>query len=293
MFQLQTLLKLGMKGAKYGRRIAVKHLPTILTAAGTIGVGIGVWQTAKKAPEAKEALDKVKEEWDAIEDQEKRVKADYYFKRIRVGAKYFWVVFLIIGGSITCFWIANRVSLKRLTSALTAAGLSAKAKEELENKIKELDGDKHLQKIKDEISSDALKAAPPVDQTIECRPGESWFYEPGSRQYFRSSYERIRQTRNNIRDALEEMIFEDGNNAACVPVNEFLMDIGAAPCDFGKDLCFAVEIKGKDISKKDLRELVNDACEIGFTSDFKDGVPVGVIRYDCSLRHTELFDRCY
>ena len=270
MFQLQTLLKLGMKGVKHGGRIAVKHLPTILTAAGTIGVGIGVWQTAKKAPEAKEALDKVKEEWDAIEDQEKRVKADYYFKRIRVGAKYFWVVFLIIGGSITCFWIANRVSLKRLTSALTAAGLSAKAKEELENKIKELDGEKHLQKIKDEIDGDRIRNNPPVeDQIINTGYGMHLCYEPISGRYFYSNIERIKRAVIMCRDYLQK----DGY----LSLNDLYDLLGLDTTE--QCLCWTASTVDE----------VND-FDISFSSQLTpEGAPVLVIRYDINptLEHRD------
>ena len=177
-------------------------------------------------------------------------------------------------------------------SALTALSISAKSKEELEEKIKELDGDKHLKKIKDEINSDKLKnETKTIDPERELAPGESWFYEPGSRQIFRSSYERIRQTIVNIKEDLMYQIEIDGERIAWVPVNDFLMDIGAEPCDFGNDLVFGVEVVSNDISKKNLKELVDAACDIGFTAEWKDNIPVGAIRYDCHLRHKDLFER--
>lgn len=270
-------------------KLAQKHLPSILTAVGTAGVVGAIVLTAKKAPDAKKELDEEKEKWEAIPDKENRVKADYIFRRIRIGAKHYWIVAIVVGGAITCFWLANHISLKRLMSALTAAGISAKTKEELEDKIKELDGDKHLKKVKDEIAKDKLKEAPDIDPNKDYGPGESWFYEPGSRQYFRSNYERIRQAVNEVRADLRRQII-DGSKYAFVPANDLLMDIGAEGCTFGDDLGFGIEIDDNHITESMLEEMVEDACRLNFTSDFKNGIPVGVIMYDCTLQHKSLYD---
>lgn len=285
-----TILKGFKMSAKYGGKLAVKHLPGILTTVGTAGIIGAIILTAKKAPDAKKELDEEKEKWEAIPDKENRVKADYIFKRIRIGAKHYWIVAIVAGGAITCFWLANHISFKRLMSALTAAGLSAKTKEELEEKIKELDGDKHLKKVKDEIAKDKLREAPDIDPNKDYGPGESWFYEPGSRQYFRSNYEQIRQAVNEVRKSLKRQII-DGNRYAFVAASELLMDIGAESCEFGDDLGFAIEIdESRTITEGMLEEMVEDACRLNFTSDFKNGIPVGVIMYDCPLKHSGMYN---
>ena len=284
---MKTVMKIAEKG---GRQI-IKHLPTILTVLGTGGVIVGTIMAAKTAPEAKVELDQAKEEWEAIPDKENRVKADYIFKLVRIGSKFYWKVGLVIGGSLVCFWVANYISWKRLMSALTTIGVMTKAKEELENKVEEIDGKKHLQKIKDEINAERLNNAPDIDQDKDYGPGESWFYEPGSGQYFRSNYEKIRQAANQIRDGMKSQILE-GERYIFVPINEFLMDIGCKPCDFGNDLGFGLELTEYNMTLEKANQLVEDAVAIGFTSAFKNGVPVGVLRYDCRLLHESLFDQC-
>ena len=262
MVQVSTIVQGGLKIVKYGGRFVAKHLPTILTGVGTVGVVAGVVVAIQKAPDAKKELDEEKEKWDATEDKEKRVKSDYIFKRIRIGAKHYWMVVLIIGGSITCFWLANKISIKRLTQALTAAGLSAKAKEELEEKIKDLDGEKHLQKVKDEIDADKVKNNPPVESEI-CNTGYGTHrcYEPITGRYFYSSIERIRQSVITCRDYLQKYGY--------LSLNDWFEEIGLESTDL-KDLCWTAN------SIEEINEF-----GVSFSSTLaKDGAPVIVLRYD-------------
>ena len=261
MGKIEASLKMAKLGLKVGGRAIVKHAPTLLTGAGTAGVIAAVILAAKKAPDAKKDLDEVKEEWDAIEDKEKRVKADYIFKRVRVGAKHYWIVAVVIGGSILCFWIANHISLQRLMSALTAAGISAKTTEELKAKIKELDGEKHLQKIQDEIDADRIRDNPPnEDDIIVTGYGKHMCYEPITGRYFYSNIERIRQAVIVARDCLQK----DGY----LSVNDWfnLIDLDTTELQ----LCWTAETLGE----------VND-FNISTSSQLTpENIPVLVIRYD-------------
>lgn len=262
MVSISTIVQASLKGVKIVRKGAVKHLPTILTVFGTAGVVGGVVLTALKTPAAKEELDEVKAEWDAVEDKEKRVKADYIFKRVRVGAKHYWIVALVIGGSIVCFWVANHVSLKRLTSALTAAGISAKAKEELEQKIKQLDGEKHLNKIRDEIDGDRIRENPPVDEEdiFKTGFGDHLCYEPITGRYFYSNIEKVKRAVIACRDQLQK----DGY----LPLNDWFSALGLDTTEL--QLCWTAGNIGE----------VND-FDISTSSQLTPGdVPVLVIRYD-------------
>lgn len=256
-------LKTIENGLRIGGKLIIKHAPTILTALGTIGVGASIVLTAKKAPEAKKELDEVREEWEEIPDKEKRNKADYIFKLVRVGAKHYWVVVLLVGGSVACFWIANHVSLRRLTSALTAAGLSAKAKEELEDKIKEIDGEKHLKTIRDEIDADKIRNNPPVEgQVYDTGLGMHLCYEPITGRYFYSNIEKIKQAVLQIREYLQK----DGYVSVNDWFNELLLDTTEA----GRYLCWTA---------RNFEE-IND-FDISFSSQLTpDNIPVLVIRYD-------------
>ena len=156
---LSTLIKGGKLLLKNGGKYIVKMAPGILCATGTAGIVGALILTAKKAPDAKKDFDAEKAKWDAIPNKEDRNKADYIFKLVRIGAQHYWVVIAVATGSIVCFWLANHINFKRLMSALTALGVTTKSKEELEEKIKEMDGEKHLRAVKDEIAKDQLKKA--------------------------------------------------------------------------------------------------------------------------------------
>ena len=261
MVSINGIVEAGLKGLKYVGNGAVKNLPTVFTVLGTFGVIGGVIAAAKKAPEAARELEEVKEEWEAVEDKEKRVKADYIFKLVRVGAKHYWVVALVVGGSIVCFWIANHISLKRLTSALTAAGLSAKAKEELEQKIKELDGEKKLQKIRDGIDGDRVRENPPIeDRIIDTGYGKHLCYEPITGRYFYSNIERIKRAVIVCRDQLQKEGY--------LSINDWFCAIDLDTTDL--KLCWTAQNIGE----------VND-FDISTSSQLTpDDVPVLVIRYD-------------
>lgn len=264
MSKIGSVLKLARQGGKYLIKGAVKHAPVLLSSVGTAGVIGAVILAAKKAPDAKVELDEVKEEWEATEEKEKRVKADYIFKRIRVGAKHYWIVALVAGGAITCFWLANHISFKRLVSALTAAGLSTKAKEELEEKIKELDGEKHLQKIKEEIDADRIKNDPPVEsKIIDTGLGMHLCYEPITGRYFYSNIERVKKAVIMCRDYLQK----DGYLA----LNDWFNELNLDTTDCGSYLCWTAN----NIDE------VND-FDITFSSQLTpDGAPVLVIQYEC------------
>jgi hypothetical protein len=259
--QMSTIVKGGLKALKIIEKGAVKHLPTILTAVGSAGVIGGVILAVKKTPDAKKELDKEKKNWEDIPDKENRVKADYIFKCVRIGAQHYWLVGLIIAGSLTCFWLANRISLKRLTSALTAAGLSAKAKEELEQKIKELDGEKHLQNLRDDIDKDRILNNPPEeDKIINTGLGSHLCYEPITGRYFYSNIERIRKAVIMCRNELQKEGY--------LSVNDWFASINLDSTDL--TLCWTADSIGE----------VND-FDISTSSQLtSDDIPVLVIRYD-------------
>ena len=259
--QVGNIVQGTLKALKIVQKGAIKHLPTILTAVGTVGVIVGVGLAIDKAPDAKKELDKEKRIWEETPDKENRVKANYIFKRVCIGAKHFWLVFVVIAGSVTCFWVANHVSLKRLTSALTAAGLSAKAKEELEQKIKQMDGEKHLQNIYDDIDADRIRDNPPVESEIlNTGLGTHLCYEPITGRYFYSNIEKIKRAVITCRDQLQK----DGY----LSINDWFCTLNLDSTEL--QLCWTADTLGE----------VNDfdiSCSSQLTHD---DIPVLVIRYD-------------
>ena len=261
MSKMDILLKTAKFGLKHGGKLIVKHAPTILTGVGTVGVIASLVLTAKKTPDAKKELDKEREEWKNTPDKEKRVKADYIFKLVRIGAQHYWVVIAVATGSIVCFWLANHISLKRLMSAITALGLATKSKEDLEQKIRELDGEKHLQKLKDEIDADLVRNNPPVEGKIyDTGLGLHLCMEPITGRYFYSNMELVKQAFIVAREYLQKEGY--------LSLNELFDLLKLDTTD--QNLCWTA----------DSLEEVNE-FGVSFSSQMTaDGRPVLVLRYD-------------
>lgn len=280
---VKTILKTIQTGAKVSGRFLEKNLPNILMVLGTAGVVGGTVMAVKKAPAAKEALDEVREEWNEIEDKEKRNKADYIFKLVRIGTRYYWTVALVVGGSISCFWVANHINLKRLSAALTAVAISRENLKDLEDKIVEMDGEKKLTKYRDEIAKDRVQKSD-VDLDNVYGVGEHLCYDSIGKHYFMSDIEKIKRAERMVKEDLRDQL-RRGDNYAFVPLSDFLEWCGDQS-GFGDLLGFQVEALGCDMSADDLENLVEEAIDISGGSALKDGsIPVFVINYDVTPKY--------
>lgn len=281
--KIKTMAMTLRAGAKLGLRWTAKNLPTILTIIGTAGVITGTIAAAKAAPEAKDELDAAKLEWEINEEDEGRTKSEYVFRLVRIGTKHYWVVALIIGGSIACFWFANHINLKRLGAALTVAAVSRENLKDIENKILELDGEKKLNKIKDEVAKDRINNAD-LDLDNVYGVGEHLCYDPIGRHYFMSDIEKIKRAERMVKEELRDQLKKDPSYAF-VHLSDFLNWCGDNS-GFGDLLGFQVEPQGYDISPKDIDNLVDEAIDISGSSALKDGsIPVFVIGYDVTPKY--------
>lgn len=285
---LRMIFTAAQAGAKISGRWVIKHLPTILTDIGTAGVITGTIMAAKKAPEAKEELDEVRAEWEELEDKEKRSKANYIFKLVRVGTRYYWTVAVVVGGSIACFWVANHLNLKRLSAALIAAKASAESFKELEDKIRETDGEKKLTKLKDEIAEDRVEKVP-IDFDGIYGVGEHLVYDSLGRHYFMSNIEKVREAVRNAKDDLIDQL-TSGDDYAFYSFNDFITDCGGECCDFGELLGFQAHVDKYCASPASIREAVNEAVDISFSSVLKNGVPALEINYDSVPKYRDLYE---
>lgn len=283
---LNMILKTVEAGLKIGGRLAIKHLPTILTAVGTVGVVAGTVMAAKKAPEAHEELQAVKDEWNGLEDKEKRSKSDYIFKLVRVGTRYYGIVALVVGGSVVCFWVANHLNLKRLGAALAAAKISADYAKDLEEQIKKDGGENKLTKMRDEINIEKMRQKPiDIDTSgINHLFAECPVWDPITKHWMVSSADRIRKAKRMAEEELRQQL-KEGSAYAFVPYSDFLdwcgMDISGPYIqdDGGSYLGFAVEALN-GIKPDRIDELVENAVGVEWTVDSKDGdIPVLALKY--------------
>lgn len=286
---LNTVFKAAGAGVRIGGKFVVKHLPTILTAVGSVGVVVGTVLAAKKAPEAKEELDKEKEAWEEKTPEEKAElgKAHYIFRVAKVGGKYYGLVCLVIGGSIVCFWLANHINLKRLGAALAGLKLVSDQNEELENKFKEKFGKNEVTKAKDEINQEKnkdIQVDPAMANRLNHTIGECIVWDPIMKHPFISSAEAIRRAEGMVKSELEEQLL-DGEKYAFVSYSDFLSWAG---CDIkgpsydndgGTYLGFGIEfLNGADPAK--IRQAIENAVDISWTADMLEGtVPVLALKY--------------
>lgn len=284
-------IKAAEAGLKVSGKFIVKNLPTILTAIGTVGVIFGTFQAARKAPEAKAEFEKAKQKWESL-PEDARSKPDLVWRYVKVGARYYGIVCLVVGGSIVCFWVANHVNLKRLAAATAGMAYYKKHAEDLEKGIREEGGDGALSKIKDRINANSIKNAPPpnidtskLDGTI----GECIVWDPIQHHWFVSSAEQIRRARRRVVDDLGSQI-TSGEQWSFVPYTDFLEYAGYKDHgpdisgDAGACLGFGFELPTDPdfgFSEDEIEVVANGAVGVSWTPVMYGGeVPALALKFD-------------
>lgn len=283
---LNTALKAVQGTLKVGEKLIVKHLPTILTAVGSVGVVAGVILTAKKAPDAHKEFVDVKAKKDGMD------KANYVWQCVKVGARYYGIVALVVGGSVVCFWLANHINLTRLGAALAAAKVSSDYAKDLEDQIKKNGGDKALTDMKDEINAEKIRDQPFPEgfdaSKLNHVIGETPVWEPVSRDWYVSTVHKILYAQEMVRADLAKQLRE-GQVYAFSPICDFLeyagMDLKGPSTseDSVNYLGFAVDVSSiaTNLAEDEIEVLCERACKVDWTSVVKDNM-VGalVLKYE-------------
>ena len=285
---ISTAIKAAQAGLKVGGKFVVKHLPTILTAVGTAGVIFGTIQAARKAPEAKAEFEQAKEKWESL-PEDARSKPDLVWRYVKVGARYYGIVCLVVGGSIVCFWMANHVNLKRIAAATAGMAYYKKYAEDLEKGVKEEGGDGALSKIKDKLNANSVKNAPPPTdfntQDINTMIGECMTWDPVRRHWIISSASKITRARDW---AVEELYRQakEGEPWCFVPYADVIERCGYHDDgpnirgDAGVCLGFGMELP-VDLSPEGLREAAEETVGMSWTTCLYDGsVPALAIKFE-------------
>ncbi len=181
-FNLKAVGEFGKTVLKF----AEKHSPTIFTV---VGVGLMIGATVKAIVEAPKA----KEEIDELEDAEVSHK-EYNKSKLSIIVRHYWpVVLMDAGGAGMIFW-GHKISLGRTAAAIAAYQMSKDDLKKLENKITEIDGEKHLDQIKHDILKDDVGTGPDDESTVyNTGHGTMLFYDPIGKRFFHSDIEHIRQ----------------------------------------------------------------------------------------------------
>lgn len=275
------ILKTVETGLKVGGKFAVKHLPTILTAAATFGVISGSVLLVKKAPEAHEKIQEEKKKWENLPEEAKGDKVEYAWRIIKVGTRYFLVPVLIIGGSIVGFWFANGINLKRLTAATAALKVTSDYAKDLEDQIKKDGGEGKLTKFKDQINTEKYEKGdiPPIPKTnreLNHTIGETPIWDPASRSWYISTRQNFEQAAKKAGDDLYSQLIRNGWTSAFVPISDVLAYGNLEPSgpnmsdDSINYLGVGVDIPTKMTDPDEIYQACMDAVDIGFTSLIKD-----------------------
>ena len=224
------------KGFQIVSKVASQHSPTILTV---IGVGLmigGVVVTIIEAPKAKEELD-------ILEEDDELSHKEYLKEKAHIIALHYWkTASITLGGAGLIFW-GHKISLGRTAAALAAYSISEDKLKKLEDKIIEMDGEKHLQKAKDEINKERILNTPPTNEEriIHTGKGELLFMDSITGQKFRSSYEAVRRAINSLNADMLSSI------DMTVSLNAWLGYLGCDSVDIGEKLGWRFEKVGDNI----------------------------------------------
>lgn len=194
-FNLKAIGEFGKTVLKF----AEKHSPTIFTV---VGVGLMIGATVKAIVEAPEAKDEI----DELEDAEVSHQ-EYNKTKFKIIAKHYWpVVLMSVGGAGMIFW-GHKVSLGRTAAAIAAYQMSKDDLKKLEEKITEVDGEKHLDQLKHDILKDEVGAGPAEGAMVyNTGHGMTLFYDPIGKRFFHSDIEHIRKMTAKLNFELAEQM---------------------------------------------------------------------------------------
>ena len=226
------------KGAKILAQTVSKHSPTILTVVGVCCMIGAVAVTSVEAPKAKEDLNDLEED-DSFRDISHK---EYIARKVRIILYHYWkTAALTVGGTGIIFW-GHKISLGRTAAALAAYQMSKDDLKKLEEKIIETDGEKHLDKLKEEVTKDEIKRVPFNSATvINTGHGNTLFYDPIGRDYFLSDMEFIRQMRDEVNLSTSKLLGK--NKKSAISYDIWRDYIGLPPLDGivdGRQIGFAI-----------------------------------------------------
>lgn len=163
-----------------------RNSPAILTALGVTGTVTTAVLAVKATFEAAEVLE--------------RHDSDLSFKE---KAKIVWPLYIHTTASgvitVVCIVSSAHINSRRIATAYSLLGVSERAFEEYQDKVREIMGDKKEKDVRDEIAQDRVNATPPSDGVVLlASPGNVMVMEAFTGRYFHSDMESLRRAENNV-----------------------------------------------------------------------------------------------
>lgn len=238
---MKISLKAIGEGAKIIEKTIAKNSPTILTI---IGVGMmigGVVVTIIEAPKAKEDLNDLEED-DSFRDISHK---EYISRKARIILYHYWkTVLLTTGGAGVIFW-GHKISLGRTAAALAAYQMSKDDLKKLEEKIIETDGEKHLEKMKDDICRDEVKATDFAEEKIiRTGKGDVLFIDSITGQKFYSNFDAIDRAVNSLNADIHS------DPELTTSLNNWLSYLGCETTNIGDKLGWRFTKQGQNVDVK-------------------------------------------
>ena len=198
-------------GTKIGQEIA-KNSPGILTAlgvAGSVTTAVLASKATLQADRKIQEMKKLEEEGHEPFTMKEKAKNILPF--------YIPAAIMLLTTS-ACIIGSHSISTRRQMALASAYSLSTEAMKEMENKFKEVNGEKKLEKLKDDISRDRVKAAYDANNSkvIRTGKGEQLFYDYYSGHIFEHDRTKIDQIFVKLNDMINQgsevslsMIYEE------------------------------------------------------------------------------------
>lgn len=229
-----------MDGAKIVSRLAEKHAPTICVVLGTALMAGGTVKAIVEAPAAKEKLDDLDE---TVHFESDVPIKKYIREKASIILYHYWpTTAMTLVGAALIFW-GHKISLGRTAAALAAYQMSKDDLKKLEDKIVELDGEKHLEKAKNSIAADRVNSEVFTDEkVIQTGKGNVLFMDSITGQKFRSDFSAIDRAVN----AINAQIHSDSELTASL--NDWLDYLGCDSTKVGDKLGWRFTRQGENVS---------------------------------------------
>ena len=183
---------------KHGTKFIVKNSPTILTI---FGVGMMGGATVKAILETPAAVEELAE----LEEDTELTHKEYLKKKLRVIFYHYWMTAaLAFGGAGLIFW-GHHITLGQTAAAIAAYNMKSDELQKLEKKIADTDGQKHLDKLHEELVKDRIVDGP-NGEVYDTGKGKMLCYEVISGRYFYSDVEKIRKACNDMNAWMNESL---------------------------------------------------------------------------------------
>lgn len=206
-----------------------KHGSHILFGIGVAGAVSTVVMAVKATPKALTILDK---ELDVRGETCQIEKVSNHFKpmeKIKLTWKCYIPTVISGGLSIACLVCSHTMDTKRNAALATACALTESMLKEYQSKVIEVVGEKQERVVRDAIAKDQVERTP-IDnrEIILTKKGDMLCFDSISGRYFKSDYEQIRQSMNNLNSRL--------NHEMYISLNELYDELGLSNIAIGYEL---------------------------------------------------------